>query len=151
MQKHSLVKALFGTGLFIGYLPVAPATFACAISAVIWYFLLPCKLIYALLGAALFCLGIVVSNGLSSQWGKDPRQIVIDEYAAFLLPLYFTPRKLIPFIAAFLLFRFFDIAKPYPIRKIEKLPGGWGIMLDDLAAAVATTIVLLILKTALRW
>jgi phosphatidylglycerophosphatase A len=88
---------------------------------------------------------VCISQNLTKDWGKDPRQIVIDEYATLLLPLYFTPKRIVPLIITFLLFRFFDIVKPPPLRKLETIPGGWGIMLDDLGAAVYTTIVILII------
>jgi phosphatidylglycerophosphatase A len=80
------------------------------------------------------------------EWGKDPRRIVIDEYASILIPLYFTPLRIQPLLVTFFLFRIFDIVKPSPIRNLEKLKGGWGIMLDDLLAAVYTTIIIIVLK-----
>ena len=97
--------------------------------------------------AVLFVLGVFVSDSLEKEWGKDPRRIVIDEYASILLPLYFTPIKLMPLGITFLLFRFFDIVKPPPVRNMEKLKGGWGIMLDDLLAAIYTTMVIMILRS----
>lgn len=127
-------------------MPVAPATFSCAISIVIWYFLLPYKAIYIMLASALFVLGIVVSNSLAKEWGKDPHRIVVDEYASILMPLFFTPHRILPLVITFLLFRFFDIVKPPPVRNMENIKGGWGIMLDDLLAAVYTTIIILILR-----
>ena len=90
--------------------------------------------------------GIVVANNLAKTWGKDPRRIVVDEYASLLLPLFFTPARMVPLVVTFLVFRFFDIVKPPPVRNVEKLKGGWGIMLDDLLAAVYTTIVILIFR-----
>lgn len=129
----------------MGYLPVAPATFACIISIAIWYFLLFYKVIYIAVAVILFVLGVVLSKELTTLWGKDPRQIVIDEYSTLLLPLYFTPKRIIPLVVTFALFRIFDILKPPPLRRLEKLSGGWGIMLDDLGAALYTTIVVLII------
>lgn len=140
------LRISIATGFSIGYLPIAPATFACLISIIIWYFLLAYKILYIIVGIVLFILGIEISDSLSKLWGRDPKQIVIDEYAALLLPLYFTPKRIIPFIITFLSFRFFDIVKPPPLRKIENLPGGWGIMLDDLGAAIYTTIVVLVVN-----
>jgi phosphatidylglycerophosphatase A len=128
----------------LGYLPVAPATFACSISIAIWYFLFPYKTIYSIVGCILFFAGVFISQSLVKDWGKDPRQIVIDEYATLLLPLYFTPKRIIPLAVTFLLFRFFDIVKPPPIRKLEAIHGGWGIMLDDLGAAIYTTVLILL-------
>jgi phosphatidylglycerophosphatase A len=140
------LKVILATGCFIGYLPVAPATFSCSISIVLWYLLLPHKTSYVLTAALLFILGIVVAHNLAKEWGKDPRRIVIDEYASILIPLFFTPPRILPLIITFLLFRFFDIVKPPPIRSLENLKGGWGIMLDDLLAAIYTTIIIIILK-----
>jgi phosphatidylglycerophosphatase A len=127
-------------------LPVAPATFSCFLSIAIWYVLLPAKVAYVILAVALFIIGIFVSDNLAKEWGKDPRRIVVDEYASILLPLYFTPVRILPLVTTFLLFRFFDIVKPPPVRNAEKLKGGWGIMLDDLLAAVYTTIIIFVLK-----
>ncbi len=141
-----VVKVLLATGFGLGFMPVAPATFACLLSLPVWFFLKPCWFVYAILALALFAIGIAVSADLSRTMGKDPRCIVIDEYACLLLPLYFTPVRLIPLVVTFGLFRFFDVVKPFPLRRLEHLPGGWGIMLDDLGAAVYTTAVVLILQ-----
>jgi phosphatidylglycerophosphatase A len=126
---------------------VAPATFSCLISVIIWYFLLPFQLLYGIVAILLCAVGILVSDDLEKSWGKDPRRIVVDEYSSLLLPLFFTPARLVPLVVTFLLFRFFDIVKPPPVRNMEKLKGGWGIMLDDLLAAMYTTIVILAFKT----
>ena len=69
---------------------------------------------------------------------KDPGPVVLDEAAGICLTLLFQPFKhgAWVFVAGFLAFRLFDITKPPPARQLEKLPAGWGILLDDLAAAV---------------
>ncbi len=78
----------------------------------------------------------------------DPGRIVIDEVCGQLIALAFLPPGWVPAGLAFALFRFFDIIKPWPIRRLERLPGGWGIMADDvgagLAAAALTRLVLLV-------
>ena len=125
---------------------MAPATLSCAISLVLWYFLLPYKAVYILLTIFLFVAGIIVSDDLAKEWGKDPHCIVIDEYASILFPLFFTPQRILPLLVTFLLFRFFDIVKPPPVRNLENLKGGWGIMFDDLFAAIYTTVIILILR-----
>ena len=66
---------------------------------------------------------------------KDASQIVIDEIVAMMLVSFLLPASPGWWIAGFFVFRLFDISKPPPIRAIEKLPGGWGIMMDDLLAA----------------
>jgi len=141
------VKILIATGFGLGFMPVAPATFACLLSLPVWFFLKAHGLGYAIIILALFATGVAVADDLSRTMGEDPRCIVIDEYACLLLPLYFTPVRIIPLAVTFGLFRFFDIVKPFPLRRLEDLPGGWGIMLDDLGAAIYTTAVILILQT----
>lgn len=103
-------------------------------------------MLYIAVAVVLFVVGIILSNDLTKVWGKDPHTIVIDEYASLLLPLYFTPKRLGPLIITFLLFRIFDIIKPPPLRRLENVPNGWGVMLDDLGAALYTTGALLIIK-----
>ena len=70
---------------------------------------------------------------------------MIDEYASLLLPLYFTPKRILPLAITFVVFRIFDIVKPPPLKNLEKMPRGWGVMFDDLGAAVYTTVVIIIL------
>jgi phosphatidylglycerophosphatase A len=120
------------------------------ISIVIWYFLFPYKLVYILVAIILFFIGVKVSNDLTKIWGKDPHKIVIDEYACLLVPLYFTTRRILPLVITFVLFRVFDIIKPPPLKKLEDLPGGWGVMLDDLGAAIYTTVVILIIMALVK-
>jgi phosphatidylglycerophosphatase A len=66
---------------------------------------------------------------------KDSSEIVIDEIVAMMLVSFLLPAAPGWWAAGFLVFRFFDISKPPPIRALEKLPGGWGVMVDDLLAA----------------
>ncbi len=139
------IQAFVATGFYIGYSPLAPASFGCLLSVIIWYFLLPYKVIYGAVTVGLFILGVVITDNLSKQWGKDPHRIVIDEYACLLFPLFLTPQRVLPLAIVFILFRILDILKPPPLRALERLPGGWGIMLDDLGAAVYTAVVLLVI------
>ena len=66
----------------------------------------------------------------------DPSQIVMDEFAAFPLGFLWVPLSVWSGVAGFIWFRLFDILKPWPVRRLENLPGGWGVMADDVAAAV---------------
>ena len=73
---------------------------------------------------------------------EDPPEVVIDEVAGQMLTLFMIPLQVWTVAAGFLLFRFFDIVKPFPIRRLEKIPGGWGIVADDLAAGLYAHLVL---------
>jgi phosphatidylglycerophosphatase A len=89
----------------------------------------------------LFILGILSSDNAEKIMGKDSRHIVIDEFCAYLLCVLFIPKNTAYLIAGFILFRFFDILKPPPIKNIEEvISGGAGVMLDDILAAVYTNI-----------
>ena len=142
------LKTLFATGFLLGYSPVAPGTLSCFIGVFIWYLLHNSNVIYIGIASALFFIGVIVAGDLEKIWGKDPRRVVIDEYACILLPLYFTPLRVVPLAITFFLFRIIDIFKPPPLKSVEKVRGGWGIMLDDLLAAVYTTVIIIILKFA---
>lgn len=85
----------------------------------------------------LFSLGTWTSDEAEKTLGKDSGHIVIDEFCGYLVAVMFVPREIGYLFAAFVLFRLFDIFKPPPIRRIEKsVPGGAGIMLDDVMAGI---------------
>jgi phosphatidylglycerophosphatase A len=122
----------FGTGL----LPIAPGTFG-TIAAVplilalnilgIWYSVIALILITA--------VAVWVSNVSQDLLDrKDPPEVVIDEVAGFLVTMFFLPHTWPALAMGFALFRFFDIIKPYPVKKIEGFRGGFGIVMDDLLA-----------------
>jgi phosphatidylglycerophosphatase A len=132
--------ALFATGCGIGLLPIAPGTWA-AVAA------LPCGWLIdawfgipgVLLAAAIaFIAGCWAAGRIAAASGIfDPGFVVIDEIAGQLLVLAATPRDWRFYLAAFLLFRLFDIWKPFPVDWLDRhVKGGLGIMLDDVAAAL---------------
>jgi phosphatidylglycerophosphatase A len=92
---------------------------------------------YLGLVGALFALGVAASGHAEREARRrDPSFIVIDEVVGMLAALFALPARAGVFAAAFLCFRVLDIYKPFPLRRLERWPGGWGIMLDDLAAGV---------------
>ncbi|MBI5026949.1 MAG: phosphatidylglycerophosphatase A [Nitrospirae bacterium] len=123
---------------FIGYLPVAPGTFGSLAGFVTFLLIkdLPVS-VYILTISAVFVTGVFASRRAEILFKeKDAHCIVIDEFAGFLLSVLFLPKEITYLLSAFILFRFFDILKPPPIRLIERsVKGGLGIMLDDLVAA----------------
>ena len=142
MKFLSKIIATFFT---VGYFPIAPGTLTSLIVVLLYKFYLY-KLswpLYLLLLFLLFLVGTFTSTKCSLEMNKqDPRKIVIDEAFGQLLVLFQMKQEWFPLLSCFLLFRIFDIIKPYPIRKVETLPEGWGIMMDDLIAAVYAGIII---------
>lgn len=144
VTRHPAHFIAFGGGL--GLIPYAPGTFGTLLALPIFWFagaLLAPAAYFAVL-AALFLLGVwaceVAGRALRS---PDHGGMVWDETIAFLLVLFFTPGEGYWQAFAFLIFRFFDILKPPPIRYYERrFKGGWGVMVDDVMAAFYTLIVL---------
>lgn len=95
-----------------------------------------------LIWVVILVLGAIVSNKAEKDFGQDARPIVIDEVLGMGLALLFVPKKIIYYVIAFVLFRLFDIVKPFPARQAERLPGGWGVMADDLVAGVYANVVM---------
>jgi phosphatidylglycerophosphatase A len=83
---------------------------------------------------AVLALGVRSAGKWKPEWGKDSYRVVIDEVAGMCLTLLFVPVRWPYLLIGLLLFRFFDIAKPLYIRKMEHLNGGWGVMMDDVLA-----------------
>lgn len=129
---------LLSLGFGAGLMPKAPGTFgtlvALPLAALAMVFSVQQQLV---LIAALFCLGVYVCHFTGVALGvSDHGAIVWDEIVAMMLVLVFTPTNWLWWIAAFLLFRLFDIWKPFPIRQCDAMvKGGLGVMLDDILAA----------------
>jgi phosphatidylglycerophosphatase A len=99
-------------------------------------------IISAAITAFIIFAGVWSSGRVEPIWGKDPSRVVIDEVAGMCISLLFLPADVRYLLCAFILFRFFDILKPLFIRTLESLPGGWGIMMDDVLAGFYTNILL---------
>ncbi|HOI44194.1 MAG TPA: phosphatidylglycerophosphatase A [Candidatus Aminicenantes bacterium] len=134
---------IIATFFFAGFFPFAPGTFASLIIVVLYKFLL-IRLawpVYLGLAVLLSAAGIQACSRYAEECRqKDPSRIVVDEAAGQMLTLIAFPGDWTALLCAFLLFRFFDVLKPFPIRRLEKLPRGWGIMADDLGAALFAVI-----------
>ena len=142
-NTHHMIALGFGTGLY----KKAPGTLGTLVAIPFFLAINKADIYLQLLFAVMvFFLGIWSSNVTSKSLKlKDPSCIVIDEIAAFLLLLILISPNLYQLIYAFILFRIFDIWKPYPILWLEKkYSGGFGIMIDDIAAALMALIIYLI-------
>lgn len=146
----SLLAKAIATFFGSGYSPIAPGTAGALLAMLLVWPLCSGLLIIGLSTTILlivlilvgFVLGVVCTNILETEWGKDPQRIVIDEAVGVWIAFLFIPYTLTYFILAFVLFRIFDIWKPLGIRKIEKLKGGMGVMGDDVLAGIYANIVL---------
>lgn len=162
------VVTLFGSG----HSPVAPATVASALTCIILWFIPPAlRWPGWLFVVPLFFLGVGLSSRAigafrvdtdprfkslrrRDQKAEDPDPVVIDEFVGQWITLIAVPHTLLGFAAAFVVFRVFDILKPFGIKALQDARGGWGIMLDDVAAglwgAVLLVIVFRVLPPLLR-
>ncbi len=137
------VPLLLATGLGVGYAPVAPGTFGSIFGLLLWLVLPGQPVAQAAAIAAIFAAG-VWSAGLAEEHfkGTDPGPVVIDEVMGMLVTLFLNPVGWGGALLGFFLFRAFDVLKPYPANRFEKLHGGLGIMADDFMAAVYANLVL---------
>ena len=136
-----------------GYFPFAPGTMGALVGALLYVLMLTLGVGHLLLPAvaAVTIVGVWAANRVERIYGHDASRIVIDEVAGQMLTLTLVARQglfalALGTILGFLLFRFFDILKPFPIRHLERLPGGIGVMADDLGAGIYALLVLLILE-----
>ena len=133
------------TGFGVGYVPIAPGTLGTLVAIPIYYYLseIPSPL-YEITLVGFFFLSVWISENAERYFGKkDDGRIVIDEIMGFLITMLWIPKTILFIIVGFFLFRFFDILKPFPIRRLEKkLRGGYGVVLDDVLAGIYASIIL---------
>ena len=140
MKQLAIVfTSFFGVGFF----PVAPGTAATFAGIGLIYLIQGNMHLYFAFMFSLLIVSIPVCSYLEAQIGrKDPGFIVIDEVVGIMIGLLGLPLSWPIAIIGFFLFRAFDMFKIYPINRFEALPGGWGIMLDDVMAGLYTNIIL---------
>jgi phosphatidylglycerophosphatase A len=136
--KLNFIEKLLGSGFYTGYIPFASGTFGSFAALIIywaipgfenWFILLPAIIIFTF-------YGIYTGNKFDKIYGKDPAECTIDEMVGMWISLLWLPKTIAVSIAAFFIWRIMDIIKPYPARKLESLPGGTGIMIDDIIASI---------------
>lgn len=153
MDRPPFLPMLIGTGFGSGFSPVAPGTAGALLAALVWYLLS-----FLLSGVALLWItvalilvftlaGVWAADRLEPAWGEDPSRVVVDEMVGVWISLLAAPAGHVWYgLAAFVLFRFFDILKPLGIRRMEKLPRGWGVMMDDILSGVYGFILLIVAR-----
>jgi phosphatidylglycerophosphatase A len=131
-----LAAKIISTCFGIGYFPVAPGTVT-SIAAVLFYMFVPA---FRELPILLFLVFLSAAGGvwagtlMEEHHGEDPSIVTIDELSGQWLALAALPAGILPALLALAFFRYFDIAKPGPVDAAQRMPGGWGIMADDLLA-----------------
>lgn len=155
--RAPLWSTLVATFVYIGRLHPGPGTWGSATTVLLWatasHALRPSLRAPVCVGLAIFVIliGIPAATRVARACArKDPQFVVIDEVAGQLITLIAVPLEWKTFLAGFILFRVFDIVKPPPVRQLEKLPEGAGIVLDDVAAGLyALVVIQLLLHTGL--
>ncbi|BAV08719.1 phosphatidylglycerophosphatase A [Filimonas lacunae] len=140
------------TCLGIGYIRKGGGTYASIVTLLVWYALQAGghdspngQLIAVIL---LLALGIFCGTVVEKEWGKDSYRVVIDEAAGMCITVLYIPVNRWDYLlTGLILFRVMDIFKPLYIRRVEKLPGGWGVMMDDVVAAVYAYLILRLIIT----
>jgi phosphatidylglycerophosphatase A len=131
------------TAFGIGYVPVAPGTFGSAAGLLLWRVLPASPPVQAAAIVALFILGSMAASVAERHFRRtDPRQVVVDEVMGMLITLFLNPVGLKGAFLGFLFFRATDVFKPYPSNRLERLPGGIGVMADDAMAAIYANVAL---------
>ncbi len=145
----SALLTVVATFFYTGFFPFAPATFATAVFLAL-YWLVPGGewLAHWAALAVTALISVPASTHVEHTRGKDPSCVVIDEIVGIQIVLVFAQPTLLGAAAAFLLFRVFDVLKPFPIHRLQSLPGGWGIVADDVLAGLYARVVLVIASSA---
>ena len=139
---------LIGTFGYTGFFPVGPATFASFIFVLIYAFVPGGEVVvHPIVCVVTLVVSIPVSTRMEKFYGKDPGCVVIDEIVGMQAVLVGASGVgLWGLAAAFALFRVFDIAKPFPAGRSQHLPGGWGIVIDDVVAGIYARISVILLS-----
>ena len=148
MRRLALVLA---SACGAGFSPWAPGTAGAFVGALV-LLLFPGLGGTALLGAVTlgFAAGVWAAGEAEKVWGHDARRIVIDEVVGMWVVMLWVPRRWELLAAGFVLCRVYDILKPFPAGRSQSLPGGWGVMVDDLLAGIYGNLTLqLVLKAGL--
>ena len=146
-----LLARLLSTVAYIGYLPIAPGTWGSAAGLAVYAAVRvtagPVAELAVVVG--LLAVGVWSATVTGHEMGdEDPGPVVIDEVVGMLVTLLWLPVGMTGAIAGFVLFRLFDIVKPFPARQFEQLPGGWGVMFDDVMAGIYGNLALRLLMLA---
>ena len=131
----------------LGFIKFMPGTFGSLISLPIGYIILKLFGFWIFIFIITLLLAIsyyAITEYLIAKKSKDPKEIIIDEFIGQFIALIFIPDTILGLLASFLLFRFFDITKLYPVNKAEKIPGAIGVLADDVVAGLMAACIIII-------
>lgn len=138
----SVLMKVIATGCYTGYSPVAPGTAGSLFALLLyWGFAPTTTLPYVGLIAGAIPVGIWTAGWAERRLGHDAPQIVIDEMIGMLITMTWLPRTVLALGLGFALFRILDVVKPFPAYQSQRLPGGLGVILDDVIAAVYANVI----------
>jgi phosphatidylglycerophosphatase A len=142
MKQINLFEKIIGSGFFTGYIPVTSGTFGSLI-AIFIYWIPGFEQLQIILPAIaiIFIYGVYVSSKFEKVYGKDPSECTVDEVVGAWIALIAVPKTILLTLTSFFIWRTLDIIKPFPARDSEKLPGGWGIMIDDVISGFYSLII----------
>ncbi|MBO4905993.1 MAG: phosphatidylglycerophosphatase A [Bacteroidaceae bacterium] len=166
-NNHPLGEApwlhvVLSTGFGSGFTPVAPGTAGAVAALVIWWLCYEnmdvASLTWVTAGLIVVttAVGVWTSNVMEHYWGHDSRTVNIDEFVGTWMPLLIAPadsetHTLWLALLGFALFRIIDMWKPLGCRRLDRMPGGWGVMLDDVLAGFYALIIVAVVKYSLEW
>lgn len=144
------VRNLLVSVCFIGYFPFASGTLTSIVAAVLYVLFMPplSTFGFILFVVILLVIGIILVPFIKRaerDLGHDSRKITIDEFIGYGFAVMFLPHSLMIAIYALAFFRIFDIVKPTPIKQLQKLPHGWGVLADDIVAGTCANILIQVL------
>ena len=139
---HKIRATVFG----LGYFPMGSGTAGSLAGLALCVMLHGNLVLYSVVFVIIFAAGVISSGKAEEAFGeKDPSMVVIDEFACIFVVFMLVPLTIATVVTGFVLFRIIDIVKPPPMKSLERIGGGWGIMLDDLMAGIYSNLILQIL------
>jgi phosphatidylglycerophosphatase A len=144
LNFYDRLKLFIASGFLTGYFPIASGTVGSFVAILIYLFIPGFSEPYILVIFILtfLIIGIYTSDFAEKVYGFDPPEVVIDEIVGMWITMLFVPKTFVLSAIGFLLFRVFDIIKPFPAKQSQQIKGGLGIMIDDLIAGFYSLIIL---------
>ena len=152
-MKNRILIAI-ATFFSIGKFPKAPGTMATLATIPLWFVLAQTGwVVYMVVTLLLIPLGVMAAQAYENSVAQhDSKEIVIDEVVGFLITMTWLPLTWQSVVLGFLVFRFLDIVKPPPIRQLDqKVGGGFGVMVDDIAAGIIGSVLMQVIYNQTNW